>query len=127
MLPLFGPSNLRAAIGRIPGSYTSYPRYIDDTGTAIAIQGTEIIAFRAELLGTDNLLDEAALDPYVFLRDFWSRRHRTRVLQSPSSATSCQRQIAVMPASASASDAAKCTAIAPLSEMPSCTKVSAQK
>ncbi len=81
MLPLFGPSNLRAAVGRIPGSYTSYPRYIEDFGTAVAIQATEIVAFRAELLGTDNLLDEAALDPYIFLRDFWLRRHRTRVLE----------------------------------------------
>lgn len=80
MLPLFGPSNLRATIGRVPGSYTSYPRYIDDFGTAVALQATEIVAFRADLLGTDNLLDEAALDPYIFLRDFWSRRHRTRVL-----------------------------------------------
>ncbi len=80
MLPLFGPSNLRAAIGRIPGSYTSYPRYLEDFRTVVAVQGTEIIAFRADLLGTDNLLDEAALDPYVFLRDFWSRRHRTQTL-----------------------------------------------
>lgn len=80
MLPLFGPANLRSAIGRIPGSYTSYPRYIDDVGTVVAVQATEIVAFRANLLGTDNLLEEAALDKYIFLRDFWARRHRTRVL-----------------------------------------------
>ncbi|OED37542.1 hypothetical protein AB833_23175 [Chromatiales bacterium (ex Bugula neritina AB1)] len=85
MLPLFGPSNLRSTIGRVPGSYTSYPRYIDDTGTAIALQGTEIVAFRAELLGTDDLLEEAALDPYIFLRDFWSRRHRSGVLDGQDS------------------------------------------
>jgi len=76
MLPLFGPSNLRAAVGRVPGSYTTYPRYIDDTATLVGTQGLEIVAFRAGLLASDELLGQAALDPYVFLRDFWSRRHR---------------------------------------------------
>lgn len=82
MLPLYGPSNLRATVGRVTGTYTTYPRYIDDDVTLITMQATEIVAFRAALLGSDELLNQASLDPYIFVRDFWSRRHRQQTLDN---------------------------------------------
>lgn len=80
MLPLYGPSNLRATAGRVAGTYTTYPRYVNDSQTLIAAQALEIVAFRALLLGSNDLITEASLDPYIFVRDFWSRRHRQQTM-----------------------------------------------
>lgn len=80
MLPLFGPSNLRATAGRVAGTYTTYPRYFNDGKALFGVQALEIVAFRALLLSSTELLDQASLDPYIFIRDFWSRRHRQQTM-----------------------------------------------
>jgi len=80
MLPLFGPSNLRATVGQVAGTYTTYPRYVNDRKTVFAVRALEIITLRAPLLSSIELVNQASLDPYIFIRDFWSRRHRQQTL-----------------------------------------------
>ncbi len=79
MLPLLGPNNGRSTTG-IGVEYftTNVQRYaIDDNATSYSLTALEIVALRARLLSAGNLLNAAALDPYLLLRDFWVQQHRT--------------------------------------------------
>ena len=78
MLPILGPNNIRSGIGLIPDSSVFSPRFwaIEDTGVQFGYSVAEIISLRASLLAAGNLLNTAALDPYLLLRDVWVQRHR---------------------------------------------------
>jgi phospholipid-binding lipoprotein MlaA len=74
VLPFFGPSTVRDALG-LPVNYatTIYP-YIDDT-TSYALYGTNTINTRSNLLNYDNVLKQA-YDPYVFVRDAYLQKRK---------------------------------------------------
>jgi len=78
MVPLLGPNNIRSTTGIVVESVTTdVPnQVIDEAETALALTAVEIIALRARLLSAGNLLNSAALDPYLLLRDFWVQQHR---------------------------------------------------
>ncbi len=78
MLPLLGPNNSRSTAGLVVENLTTdIPnRAIDDDGTRLGLTALEIVSLRARLLSAGNLLDAAALDPYLLLRDFWVQQHR---------------------------------------------------
>ncbi len=78
MLPLLGPNNARSSAGIVVENLTTdVPNLtIDDAGTRLGLTAVEVIALRARLLSAGNLLDSAALDPYLLLRDFWIQQHR---------------------------------------------------
>ena len=78
MLPLLGPNNARSASGTvIESATTSLPPYLtDELGIIIGLRALDLVSTRARLLSAGNLLDSAALDPYLLLRDFWVRQHR---------------------------------------------------
>lgn len=79
ILPLLGPSTLRdtAALpvdwAADPWSYKRPHRW-RYAGTAV-----RLIDRRASLLDASNLLEEAALDPYEFMRDAYLQRRQNRV------------------------------------------------
>jgi phospholipid-binding lipoprotein MlaA len=79
MLPLFGPSSGRDTVGWAVDIMTDPTSYIDPTSARYEISGGRIISRRAELLDTKQVLDAAALDPYVFLRDAYLQRRRNLV------------------------------------------------
>jgi len=80
VLPFFGPNNVRGAAGFLTFNLTtSLPRYIEHDVTRWSVVATDIISTRAQLLSAGRLLDKAALDPYLFLRDFWVRQNRLAV------------------------------------------------
>ncbi|MFA9438554.1 VacJ family lipoprotein [Uliginosibacterium sp. sgz301328] len=74
VLPLFGPRTTRDAFGLIPDTYAALPGYIDDIPTRNIVRGVGFVSLRADLLGTETTLSEAALDEYSFVRDFYLRR-----------------------------------------------------
>lgn len=79
ILPIFGSSNLRDGIGLAADIYTDPMgeiRPIDARNTAIAVRA---IQTRADLLGASRVLDQAALDKYVFQRDAYLQRRRSLV------------------------------------------------
>jgi phospholipid-binding lipoprotein MlaA len=79
VLPLFGSSNLRDGIGLAADMYTdplSEARPIDLRNSAIA---TRAVQTRADLLGASRVLEQAALDRYVFQRDAYLQRRRSLV------------------------------------------------
>ncbi len=80
MLPFFGPSTLRDTTGLVADSLTIDPLgYIDDPRTRNILVGTKFIDARADLLPGSDLLDEAALDPYTFMRDAYLQRRANQV------------------------------------------------
>jgi phospholipid-binding lipoprotein MlaA len=80
MLPFFGPSTLRDTGGLIADSMTVDPiAYVDDPRARNIIIGTKFIDTRAQLLPGSDLLDEAALDPYTFMRDAYLQRRANQV------------------------------------------------
>ncbi|MGQ7842984.1 MlaA family lipoprotein [Granulosicoccus sp. 3-233] len=79
MLPLLGPNNARSSAGLVSEFYTTdiQRHVVDDNATSYSLTALEVVALRARLLSAGNLLDTAALDPYLLLRDFWVQQHRT--------------------------------------------------
>ena len=79
MLPILGPSSLRDTLGRFADwqidpltNYYDVP--VRNTASVVKLEDV-----RARLLETDKVLDEAALDPYVFVRDAYLQRRRALV------------------------------------------------
>ena len=77
VLPFLGPSTLRDTGGLAVDAFFFKPvRYVEDPATRNSLLATELLDTRAQLLPGSDLLDEAALDPYAFMRDaYLQRRH----------------------------------------------------
>lgn len=75
VLPFFGPSTVRDALG-LPLDIAASPAYAINQGSFRPVTtGLQIINTRAGLLGASQALDQIALDKYSFVRDaFLSRR-----------------------------------------------------
>ncbi|MDD5328849.1 MAG: VacJ family lipoprotein [Sulfuricella sp.] len=79
VLPFFGPSTFRDAVGRaVDGYYDPLWRHkpVDERNTAIAV---ETVDTRSRLLDSEKVLEEAALDRYIFLRDAYLQHRRALV------------------------------------------------
>ncbi|HEC12356.1 MAG TPA: VacJ family lipoprotein [Acidiferrobacteraceae bacterium] len=75
VLPFFGPSNVRDGIGLFPYySYTHPFGYVDNNEIRWGIVVLESIDTRANLLGSEKILMQAALDRYVFIREAYKQR-----------------------------------------------------
>ena len=80
MLPLLGPSNLRDTAGLITDWLFFEPLgYVEDPQTRNILLGVKFIDRRADLLPGSDFLDEAALDPYAFMRDAYTQRRINQV------------------------------------------------
>jgi phospholipid-binding lipoprotein MlaA len=80
MLPFFGASTLRDTTGLVADTLVIDPlAYVDDPRTRNILIGSRFIDKRAELLPGSDLLDEAALDPYSFMRDAYLQRRANQV------------------------------------------------
>lgn len=74
VLPLFGPSTLRDAIG-LPLDLMASPYYaINDAAFRPATTVLGVLNTRSQLLGASEALDAIALDKYSFVRDVFLRR-----------------------------------------------------
>jgi phospholipid-binding lipoprotein MlaA len=80
VMPIFGPSSVRDAIG-IYGvePFLDLNFYIDYPGIEYTVLGLRVVNERAELLPADRLVREAALDRYTFIRDGYLQRRRSLV------------------------------------------------
>lgn len=79
VIPFLGPSTIRDALMRPLDSQLQYTTYLDDISLRNSLYALEIIDIRASLLGASNVLGEAALDPYVFVRDAYLQRRKRMV------------------------------------------------
>ncbi|MEM5431171.1 VacJ family lipoprotein [Cupriavidus oxalaticus] len=76
VLPLFGPSSVRDTGGMLVDRQFDPSAYIDPVSLRNSLTGVRIVAGRAQLLGASNLLEQAALDKYSFLRDSYLQRRQ---------------------------------------------------
>jgi len=80
VIPFIGPSTVRDTVGLGVDIYTHPLFYApQDTTVAWGLVGVAYINKRAELLGASRVLDQAALDPYVFMREAYFQHRRNLI------------------------------------------------
>lgn len=80
MLPLLGPSTLRDTGGLVfDGALLDPLYYLHPVRDRNQLLLTKFIDKRAQYLPASDLLDEAALDPYAFMRDAYTQRRNSQI------------------------------------------------
>ena len=79
VLPLLGPSSVRDGTGTALDWYTDPLGLVDSNRVRYTLVGVRLTQQRADLLDASKLLEEAALDRYVFLRDAYFQRRRSLI------------------------------------------------
>ena len=76
VLPLFGPSDFRDAVGRVPDAYLAPQQYIDNRTVRYSLYGLELVNETAvTIIPTYQLLDQQnAFDRYAFARNAYLQR-----------------------------------------------------
>lgn len=79
MLPFLGPSNVRDTVG-LAAYYQLDPVWnLSHIPTRNTLGTLRVLDRRARLLDAEKVLDEAALDPYTFLRDAYIQHRRNLI------------------------------------------------
>ncbi len=73
MLPFFGPSSLRDGLGRVGDTFMDplWWLFRDDIYWAVGIRAGETVNDTSLRIGEYEALKEAALDPYIMIRNAW--------------------------------------------------------
>lgn len=80
VLPFFGPSTVRDTTGlAVDLKLDPLINGIKDVPTRNAVLGLRVVNKRFSLLGAEKIIQEAALDPYEFLRETYLQRRRSQV------------------------------------------------
>jgi phospholipid-binding lipoprotein MlaA len=77
--PLFGSSTARDSVGELIDIRVDPVRNHKPVVARNAMYGTRIVSKRADLLDASRILEEAALDKYVFERDAYLQRRRNLI------------------------------------------------
>lgn len=78
VLPLFGPSTVRDATGLGVDQYIA-PTNQFDPAWRNSLWGLNFVSARARYLDATNLLEQAALDKYLFVRDAWLAQRQSKL------------------------------------------------
>ncbi len=78
VLPFFGPSSVRDTVGSVAQGFADPVNQLDSSAR-IGTQALRAVNTRAELLGTEKILEQAALDKYVFVRRAYLQRRRNLI------------------------------------------------
>jgi len=76
VLPLFGPSSFRDSLG-FAVDFRFNPLTYAEPAWRNPLWGLEFVSKRADLLGATDLLAQAALDKYTFVRDAYTQQRRS--------------------------------------------------
>lgn len=79
VLPFFGPRTLRDAAGLILDVKADPVSNLNDVPVRNSLEATRGINERAQLLATDKIIEEAALDRYSYIRDAYLQRRRSLI------------------------------------------------
>lgn len=77
--PVLGPSDVRDSFGLVADWYSSPTRYLVSDDVQIGLGVLKGVDTRADLLGATDVLQQAALDPYTFVRDAYLEKRRSAV------------------------------------------------
>lgn len=78
VIPFIGPSNLRDFIGQL-GDIAINPVYYTSDGVYWSLLVLRYVDTRADLLETSDMLQEAAVDRYSFVRETYQQSRRNKV------------------------------------------------
>lgn len=79
VLPIFGSSTLRDSFAKPVDIAADPVAQVNHVPTRNVARVVRLVDDRAALLGTSQILDGAALDPYEFTRDAYMQRRQSRV------------------------------------------------
>jgi phospholipid-binding lipoprotein MlaA len=79
VLPLLGPSSIRDGIGDYGDSFSSVIGRIYPVDTRNQTYVTKMLGKRAALLAEENVIDEASIDQYAFMRDAYLQHRQSMV------------------------------------------------
>jgi phospholipid-binding lipoprotein MlaA len=79
VLPLLGPSNIRDGIGLAVDNQIDPLFQLHDIRTRNKTIALKVVSVRSDTLDAEKVFEEAALDPYAFLRDAYLQRRRDQV------------------------------------------------
>ncbi|MBN3845743.1 VacJ family lipoprotein [Paraburkholderia sp. Ac-20342] len=78
VLPLFGPSTVRDSMGLVVDVKFNPLNYVEPA-TRNPLYVLQFVSTRSDLLGATDLLQQAALDKYSFVRDAYTQQRRARL------------------------------------------------
>jgi phospholipid-binding lipoprotein MlaA len=79
VLPFFGSSSIRDGFGLATDLYMHPLNEVEDSGARAGLFLLNTVSLRAGLLEAGDIVDEAAYDPYIFLRELYLQRRRNLV------------------------------------------------
>jgi phospholipid-binding lipoprotein MlaA len=79
VIPILGPSTVRDATSRLVDAPLKPIGYVTPNSAKYSIYAADGVVTRASLLGASSVLDQAALDPYVFVRDAYLQRRLKQI------------------------------------------------
>jgi phospholipid-binding lipoprotein MlaA len=79
VLPILGPSSIRDTVGWAGNLVTDPLMYVENNNLYNGLRGTQIINQRAEYLAAGDIMNDAALDTYSFMRDAYLQRRLSLV------------------------------------------------
>lgn len=79
VIPFLGPSTARDAPARAVDPSWYYSTWVDNDTVYWSLWGLDKVRSRAELFKAEGVLDQAALDRYLFVRDAWLQRRQNQV------------------------------------------------
>lgn len=79
VLPLLGPSTVRDGAARVVDWQGDVVGNLNAVPVRNSLYATRVVSERSNLFDATNLLEEAALDKYTFVRDSWLQRRRSLV------------------------------------------------
>ena len=79
ILPILGSSTLRDGLARPVDLYADPINQIDAVAVENTVRALRLVDDRAALLDSTRMMEDAALDPYLFVRDAYLQRRESRV------------------------------------------------
>lgn len=77
--PIFGSRTSRDTLGTVVDWFGDPVTYVDKGAVRWTARGVRLVSNRADLLDASRILEEAALDKYVFQRDAYLQRRRSQI------------------------------------------------
>ena len=77
--PVFGSKTVRDSVGTVADWFGDPVTYVDKGAVRWSLRGVRVVSNRADLLDASRILEEAALDKYVFQRDAYLQRRRSQI------------------------------------------------
>jgi len=81
VLPLIGPSTVRDTFGLATDIFVFDPvtTQVDNIWVQYQLYGLQIVDIRADLLPAGDIVKDASLDPYIFIRDAYLQRRLNHI------------------------------------------------